>query len=133
VDRRRHHHQPGRRRSEHEHGKPVYLGVEATEKLYADFKLTVTDPGGHSSVPPKDNAIYQLSAALGRLSAYQFPFELNSVTRAYFQALAPLKSGQSAADMRAIAAATPDTAAAARLAADPAYNSTMRTTAWRPC
>ena len=109
-------------------GKPVYLGVEATEKLYADFKLTVTNPGGHSSVPPKDNAIYQLGAALGRLAAYQFPFELNSVTRAYFQALAPLKSGQVAADMRAITAAKPDMAAAARLAADPAWNSTMRTT-----
>jgi acetylornithine deacetylase/succinyl-diaminopimelate desuccinylase-like protein len=109
-------------------GKPVYLGVEATEKLYADFKLTVTNPGGHSSVPPKDNAIYQLGAALGRLAAYQFPFELNSVTRAYFEALAPLKSGQVAADMRAITAPKPDMAAAAGLAADPAWNSTMRTT-----
>ena len=111
-----------------EKGKPVYLGVEATEKLYADFKLTVTNPGGHSSVPGKENAIYQLAAGLGKIGAYQFPFELNSVTRAYFEALAATKTGQVGADMKAILAAKPDMAAAARLADDPAYNSTMRTT-----
>jgi acetylornithine deacetylase/succinyl-diaminopimelate desuccinylase-like protein len=109
-------------------GKPVYLGVEATEKLYADFKLTVTNPGGHSSVPPKENAIYELAAALGRLSEFQFPFELNSVTRAYFTALAQTRTGETARDMRAILATPPDMAAAARLSADPALNSTLRTT-----
>jgi len=111
-----------------EKGKPSYLGVEATEKLYADFKLTVTNPGGHSSVPPKENAIYELAAALGRLSAYQFPFELNAVTKAYFEALAATKTGQIATDMKAITAEKPDMKAAARLAEDPVYNSTMRTT-----
>jgi acetylornithine deacetylase/succinyl-diaminopimelate desuccinylase-like protein len=111
-----------------EKGKPVYLGVEATEKLYSDFKLTVTNPGGHSSVPTKDNAIYELSAALGRLAAYQFPFELNGVTRAYFEALAATKTGQTAEDMRAILAPKPDMAAAARLSNDPEYNSMLRTT-----
>ena len=111
-----------------EKAKPIYLGVEATEKLYADYKLTVTNPGGHSSVPTKDNAIYELSAALGRLGAYQFPFELNAVTRAYFEALAPTRSGQTAKDMRAILATPPDMAAAARLSEDPALNSTLRTT-----
>jgi acetylornithine deacetylase/succinyl-diaminopimelate desuccinylase-like protein len=109
-------------------GKPVYLGVEATEKLYADFKLTVTNPGGHSSVPTKDNAIYQLASALGKIAAYQFPFELNAVTRAYFTALAATRTGATAKDMKAILAPKPDMAAAARLAEDPAYNSTMRTT-----
>jgi acetylornithine deacetylase/succinyl-diaminopimelate desuccinylase-like protein len=109
-------------------GKPVYLGVEATEKLYADFKLTVTNPGGHSSVPPKDNAIYELAAALGRLSDFQFPFELNSVTRAYFTALAQTRTGDTARDMRAILTTPPDMAAAARLSEDPALNSTIRTT-----
>jgi len=111
-----------------EKGKPGYLGVEATEKLYADFRLTVTNPGGHSSIPPRENAIYRLSAALERLAAYDFPFELNAVTRAYFQALAGTKTGQTATDMHAIAATQPDMAAAARLSADPVYNSTMRTT-----
>jgi acetylornithine deacetylase/succinyl-diaminopimelate desuccinylase-like protein len=109
-------------------GKPTYLGVEATEKLYADFKLSVTNPGGHSSVPTKENAIYELSGALNRLGAYQFPFELNAVTRAYFTALAATKTGQQAADIRAILAPTPDKAAIARLSANPAYNSMMHTT-----
>ena len=111
-----------------EKGKPSYLGVEATEKLYADYKLTVTNPGGHSSVPRKENAIYELSAALGRLAAYQFPFELNAVTRAYFDTLASTQTPQLASDMRAILAPTPDQAAIARLSSDYVYNSLMHTT-----
>jgi len=111
-----------------EKGKPSYLGVEATEKLYADYKLTTTNPGGHSSVPRKENAIYELSAALGRLAAYQFPFELNAVTRAYFEALALTQTPQLASDMRAILAPTPDQAAIARLSSDYVYNSLMHTT-----
>ena len=109
-------------------GKPSYIGVEATEKLYADFKLTVTNPGGHSSVPRKENAIYQLSMALGRLAAYQFPFELNAVTRAYFEALAPTQAPQIAAEMRAILAPTPDKDAINHLSNDYVYNSLMHTT-----
>jgi len=109
-------------------GKPSYIGVEATEKLYADFRLTVTNPGGHSSVPRKENAIYQLSMALGRLAAYQFPFELNAVTRAYFEALAPTQTPQIAADMRAILAPAPDKDAINRLSNDYVYNSLMHTT-----
>ena len=109
-------------------GKPSFLGVEATEKLYADYRLTVTNPGGHSSLPRKENAIYQLSAALGRLAAYQFPFELNGVTRAYFDALAPTQTPQIAGDMRAILLPSPDQAAIARLSNDYVYNSLMHTT-----
>ncbi len=111
-----------------EHGKPSYLGVEATEKLYADYKLTVTNPGGHSSLPRKENAIYELSAALGRLAAYQFPFELNGVTRAYFDALVPTQTPQIASDMRAILQPNPDHAAIARLSDDYVYNSLLHTT-----
>ena len=109
-------------------GKPVNIGVEATEKLYADYQLTVTNPGGHSSLPKKDNAIYHLADALGRLGAYQFPFELNSVTRGYFEAMAKIETGQVAADMRAVLKTPVDTTAVARLAESPLYNSTMRTT-----
>lgn len=108
--------------------KPVSLGVEATEKLYADFRLTVTNPGGHSSLPTKDNAIYHLAAALGKLQAYKFPVELNSVTRGYFEAMAKLDTGQKAADLRAVLKTPPDVAAAARLSEDPLANSTLRTT-----
>jgi acetylornithine deacetylase/succinyl-diaminopimelate desuccinylase-like protein len=105
--------------------KPRELGVEATEKLYADFHLTATNPGGHSSAPTKDNALYHVADALGKIQQYTFPFELNDVTRAYF---AEVAKGQQAADMRAILTAHPDTAAETRLSVDPHFNSTMRTT-----
>ncbi len=108
--------------------KPVELGVEATEKLYADFRLTATNPGGHSSQPTKDNALYHVADALGKIEQYTFPFELNDVTRAYFKEMANTVKGPQAADMRAILAPTPNVAAENRLSADPRYNSTMRTT-----
>ena len=108
--------------------KPMELGVEATEKLYADFQLTATNPGGHSSKPTLDNALYHVADALGKIERYTFPFELNSVTRAYFKEMANVVKGQQAADMRAILAPTANPAAEERLAADPHYNSTMRTT-----
>ena len=66
-------------------GKYLTNEVQASEKVYQDFHLEVTNPGGHSSLPIKDNAIYHLSAGLARLSAYEFPVELNEVTRAYFE------------------------------------------------
>jgi acetylornithine deacetylase/succinyl-diaminopimelate desuccinylase-like protein len=111
-----------------DHGKAVVADVEATEKVYADFQITVTDRGGHSSLPRPDNAIYALSAALGRLAAFTFPFELNEITRTYFTNLAQNETGQTAADMRAILATPPDMSAAARLSAEPAFNARFRTT-----
>src|SRR6266508_6008127 len=62
-------------------GKRAFRSVQAAEKVYVTFKLEVHNPGGHSSLPPKDNAIYRLAAALGRLSAYDFPARLNDITR----------------------------------------------------
>ncbi|MGO8759981.1 MAG: M20/M25/M40 family metallo-hydrolase [Terracidiphilus sp.] len=111
-----------------ENGRPVVATVEATEKLYADFQVTATNRGGHSSLPRPDNAIYELTAALDRLAAYSFPFELNEVTRTYFTSLAANETGTTASDMRAILAAPPDMAAAARLSAEPEFNAKLRTT-----
>jgi len=111
-----------------ENGKPVIVSMDATEKLYADFQLTVTNPGGHSSLPVPDNAIYHLADALGRLEHFQFPLELNDVTRAYFERMASIETGQEATDMRAILNNLPDPAAAARLSLDPLQNATLRTT-----
>jgi acetylornithine deacetylase/succinyl-diaminopimelate desuccinylase-like protein len=111
-----------------ENGRPIAAEVEATEKLYADYQVTVTNRGGHSSLPRPDNAIYELSAALGRLAAYTFPFELNDVTRTYFANLAKSETGETAADMKAILAARPDMAAEARLSAEPSFNARFRTT-----
>src|ERR1700684_990415 len=81
-----------------EHGKPIPFNVEATEKLYGDYQLTATNPGGHSSLPGPDNAIYHIADALTRLQAYTFPFSLNPVTRAYFSRMAGLEAGQTAYD-----------------------------------
>ncbi|MGO9326462.1 MAG: M20/M25/M40 family metallo-hydrolase [Terracidiphilus sp.] len=111
-----------------EHGRPVVAEVEATEKVYADYQVTVTNRGGHSSLPRPDNAIYELAAGLGRLAAYTFPFELNEVTRTYFMNLAQNETGETAAEMRAILATPPDMSAAARLSAEPAFNARFRTT-----
>ena len=109
-------------------GKPVNVDVEATEKQYADFELTVLNAGGHSSLPTVDNAIYHLSDALSRLEHRPFPVEFNAVTRAYFERRAPLENAQTTADMKAILRTPPDAAALARLSKEPRYNSMLRTT-----
>jgi acetylornithine deacetylase/succinyl-diaminopimelate desuccinylase-like protein len=111
-----------------DHGRAVVADVEATEKVYSDFQITALNAGGHSSRPRPDNAIYELTAALNKLAAYTFPFELNEVTRTYFTNLAGQESGQTSADMRAILATPPDLAAAQRLAAEPSFNANFRTT-----
>ena len=111
-----------------QNAKPTMIGVEATEKLYADFQLIATNPGGHSSHPTRDNAIYHVADALGKIEQYTFPFELNDVTRAYFLAMSKVLQGQQAMDMAAIAGPMPSVDSEARLAMDPLYNATMRTT-----
>lgn len=111
-----------------ENGKPVIVSIDASEKLYADFQLKVINSGGHSSLPVPDNAIYHLTDALGRLERFEFPLELNPVTRAYFERMASVETGPEAADMRAILNDPPDAAAAARLSLDPLQNATLRTT-----
>ncbi|HKO16922.1 MAG TPA: M20/M25/M40 family metallo-hydrolase, partial [Gemmatimonadaceae bacterium] len=78
-------------------GRPIAMDVQAAEKVFQTYYLTVRNPGGHSSLPEKDNAIYRLAAALGRISAYEFPMQTNAVTRAYFARSAPLETGQLAA------------------------------------
>jgi acetylornithine deacetylase/succinyl-diaminopimelate desuccinylase-like protein len=109
-------------------GRAVVADVEATEKVYSDYQVTAVNRGGHSSIPRPDNAIYELTTALNKLAAYQFPFEMNEVTRTYFKNLAGQETGQSAADMHAILGTPPDLAAAARLSAEPSFNSNFRTT-----
>ena len=111
-----------------DHGKPVMMTVDATEKLYADFQLSVTNPGGHSSLPRPDNAIYALANGLARLQNFQFPFELNEVTRTYYERMAKVETSDRAADMKGILKTPPDTAAVARLSKDPIDNSTIHTT-----
>ena len=109
-------------------GNRLALEIQAGEKVYQDFQLEITNPGGHSSRPVPDNAIDRLANGLVRLWDQPFPLEVNPTVRAYLDAMAGVAPAL-AADMRAVAAAQPDPAAAARLsAADPGLNSMMRTT-----
>jgi acetylornithine deacetylase/succinyl-diaminopimelate desuccinylase-like protein len=102
--------------------------VQTSEKLYATYRLEATNPGGHSSLPRKDNAVYALAAALDRLSRYDFPVQLNETTRSFFLRLADQDSAGLRDDLRAVAVAVPDSAAVRRLSTIPMLNSTMRTT-----
>jgi acetylornithine deacetylase/succinyl-diaminopimelate desuccinylase-like protein len=109
-------------------GKPLNVDLEANEKLYADFEIDASNAGGHSSLPVPDNAIYHIADSLSRLEHAPFPFELNAITRTYFERRASLESGQTAADMKAILRTPPDPEAIARLSMDARFNSLMRTT-----
>jgi acetylornithine deacetylase/succinyl-diaminopimelate desuccinylase-like protein len=110
-------------------GRVTALEVQAAEKVFALFTLTVKNPGGHSSLPGKENAIYRLAAALGRLSSLTFPTRTNEISRAYLAAMASVATGQTAADMKAVSVVPTDEAAAARLsAASPFHNAVLRTT-----
>jgi acetylornithine deacetylase/succinyl-diaminopimelate desuccinylase-like protein len=107
----------------------VALDVQAAEKVYVSFALTVKNPGGHSSLPTKENAIYRLARGLDRIGSLEFAARTTDVTRGYFSRMADLSSGQQAADMRAVAGHPLDETAAARLsAASPFYNALLRTT-----
>jgi acetylornithine deacetylase/succinyl-diaminopimelate desuccinylase-like protein len=111
-----------------QNGKAISADVDASEKLYADYQLIATNPGGHSSLPTPDNAIYHVADALQHLQNFQFPFELNAITRAYFEKLATLEPAQTAADIRAMLATPADAGAIARISNSPEWNSTIHTT-----
>jgi acetylornithine deacetylase/succinyl-diaminopimelate desuccinylase-like protein len=111
-----------------ENGKPKQMDVTASEKVYADFDLAVTNPGGHSSVPPRENAIYRLAQALDKVAAHDFPFELNNVTREYFVRSAQVADAKRAASLRGVLQTPPDPAALAEISKDPIDNATVRTT-----
>jgi len=109
-------------------GKPLLNRVQAAEKVSVHFRLEVKNPGGHSSRPRPDNAIYELAEGLAKFGKFHFPVKLNETTRIYFSRSAQFQSGQTADDMRALARDTPDPEAATRLSQSPTYNSTLRTT-----
>jgi len=109
-------------------GKPLPYGVQGAEKTYADFHVTFTDPGGHSSRPTDTNPIYRLSRALNRLSDYQFPVMSNEITRAALGAEGKEVGGPVGAALQAFAGNPQDAAAIATLTKVPDYNPILRTT-----
>ena len=108
-------------------GPPRFF-VQSSEKMYQTFRLTVTNRGGHSSLPRPDNAIYALARALARLEAHRFPVMYNAVTTESFARSARLERGARAADLRALARGDTAGAAVARLSRDPVVNGNLRTT-----
>jgi acetylornithine deacetylase/succinyl-diaminopimelate desuccinylase-like protein len=113
---------------EKQNGKRLLAAMQGSEKVYADFQFESINPGGHSSEPVRDNAIYHLAGALTRLRDYDFPVKLNEITQNYFARTAEISPGDSAADLKAVANDPPDQAAAARLSREPYYNTLLRTT-----
>jgi acetylornithine deacetylase/succinyl-diaminopimelate desuccinylase-like protein len=107
---------------------PIAYQVQAAEKTYADFKLVATNPGGHSSRPRADNAIYELAGALLRIAAHRFPVRYNDITLAYFEERAGAESGELGDAMRAFARNPDDAAAADVLARYPSQIGITRTT-----
>jgi acetylornithine deacetylase/succinyl-diaminopimelate desuccinylase-like protein len=109
-------------------GKPISLGMQAGEKVYQDFRIEATNPGGHSSRPRPDNAIYDLAAALVRIGQYEFPVQFSDTTRAYFEARAAMDGSFAGAAMRSLLANPQDSAANAIVSKDPTLHSMLRTT-----
>lgn len=110
-------------------GKPVYWTWQGAEKTYADYRLEVTNAGGHSSAPRPDNAIVQLSQALVKVGAYRFKAEQNEITKGYFKKAAAFTDRpETAAAMRAFAANPADESALATLRADPSMVGKVGTT-----
>jgi acetylornithine deacetylase/succinyl-diaminopimelate desuccinylase-like protein len=109
-------------------GKPLVLQIQAGEKIHQVYTLEVTNPGGHSSRPVADNAIYRLAAATQKVEKLAFPLELTPVVREYFRITGPLLGGPIGAAMSAVAKNPQDKAALATLVGDPTYNAILHTT-----
>lgn len=111
-----------------DNGKAIALNIQAGEKFPQDYKLETTNPGGHSSRPTKDNAIYQLAAGLTKISQYEFPLEFTDASKTFLTRMAPLVGGEMGNAMAALAKDGKDAKAAAVVTADPGYNGMLRTT-----
>ena len=109
-------------------GRPLIYFTQGAEKTYASFRLTVRNPGGHSSVPRADNAIYDLARALLRVEEHRFPVMASALTRSYFAAVGQVETGSIAPSLRAFAADPGDAAALAAIRADPEYANKIATT-----
>jgi acetylornithine deacetylase/succinyl-diaminopimelate desuccinylase-like protein len=100
-------------------GRPIVYGMQAAEKTYVDFEISFTNPGGHSSRPRADNAIYRLARAIDHIAAFSFPRQSSELTRAYFRAAGPITPGETGAAMRRYAEDPADAAAIAVLSSQP--------------
>ncbi|WCM29567.1 M20/M25/M40 family metallo-hydrolase [Sphingomonas sp. QA11] len=110
------------------HGKVVTQAMQVGEKSNRSFEVETTNPGGHSSIPIDDNAIYELADAIEKLRAYTFPVRFNDTTRAFFAKAGAERNDETGRAMAALAANPADRAAEAIVSADRTFNSMLRTT-----
>ena len=109
-------------------GKRIVLTVEAAQKVYQDYLVETTNPGGHSSQPVPDNAIYEMAAALTALSHLEFPILLSDITRTYFTQMSGMVGGEMSKAMLALVKDPGDAAANAIVSSSKKYHSMLRTT-----
>lgn len=109
-------------------GRPQAAIVQAAEKTYASFRLEVRNPGGHSSLPRADNAIYALSGALLRIAAHRFPADPNPVTRAYLAGMADRAEGRMREALARLGRGETDAATLATVSSRVEYDALLRTT-----
>lgn len=109
-------------------GKRQILAMQVGEKTVQNFQLETTNPGGHSSVPRPDNAIYSLAGGVSKIGKFEFPVQFNDTTRAFFTRLAPTLPATVGDAIKALLANPGDAAANAIVSADPTLHSTLRTT-----
>lgn len=109
-------------------GQHVANTVQAAEKTYQSYRLEITNPGGHSSLPRSDNAIYELARVLGKIEAYDFPVGLNETTRAYFSGTFLMEKGERASMFKGLLEEPPSPASIQYFRHEPAVNARLRTT-----
>ena len=109
-------------------GKRITLAMQVGEKAVQNYRLETTNPGGHSSRPVPENAIYDLADALRAVRGYEFPAKFTDTTRAFFGQTAKTLGGEMGAALTAMLANPKDVAADKIVSANPTYHSTLRTT-----
>ena len=109
-------------------GRRIALEIVAAEKASQNFLLETTNPGGHSSRPVDDNAIYHLIRAVDRISHYEFPVQLDDANRAYFTSMSKIVGGEAGAAMAAVVKNPDDAASVAAVDKDRNWHAMLRTT-----
>jgi acetylornithine deacetylase/succinyl-diaminopimelate desuccinylase-like protein len=109
-------------------GRRVALVILAAEKTSQNFVLETTNPGGHSSRPVADNAIYHVARAVDRVSGYEFPVQLDDANRAYFTGMSKIVGGEAGVAMAAVVRNPEDAASVAVLDKDRSWHAMLRTT-----
>ncbi len=109
-------------------GKKLLLAMQVGEKTVQNYRLETTNPGGHSSVPRPDNAIYSLTAAVTKVGQYEFPIQFSDTTKTFFKRTAELTGGEMGTALTAVLANPEDKAADAIVSKDASFHSMLRTT-----